>query len=579
MSSDSDIHKTPSTQPIILGSENKEADQVSALTVGLSDSATLILSNEKASSSTTEPIASDVITPSTSTAMSPDATVIRNRNERQEEAGARSSGSGASSTDSSSSENVKIISDSLIDSHDSPTFKLGDYQIIDAIGGGGMGRIYRAWDTRLDRDVALKVLAPNQQSEEFKERFIVEAKASAKLHHENIVSVYSFEQTDGITYLVMEYIPGKNVRDIVTQNGPLSIEDALSYAIQMSSALEHINEKGIVHRDIKPSNVLITPDGTVKVIDLGLAKCKSDSQGELTQLGATLGTFDYISPEQALDSRNVDIRSDIYSLGCSLFFMLTGQPPYPEGTGLQKLLRHQGIAPPNVQDFRSDVPDRFAEIIMRCMSKVADKRFQTPQALSKALFIAAEELGMRPSGISLAKWYMPSISRLRVWKDRLSWAVPIVLLLFIIMVLDYIWKPNPQQAEFFPEKPGLKRSSASEDSEGRAVSKIGLPVMKAKPLALEFNSSSFPQPPEELLSTQDEPGRQDFNPGEPGVSVSDNASSGDQPALPTPGAASTVQPTREPVTPAATTQERNVPQTPGGSTQKNTIHSVRLETD
>lgn len=578
MSSDSEIHKTPSTQPIILGSGNKEADQISALTVGLSDSATIAVSNENASASTAEPIASDLITPSLSTAMSPDATVIRNRNDQQEETGSRSSSSGASSTENSSSANVRIISDNLIDSHDSAAFKLGDYQIIEAIGGGGMGRIYRAWDTRLDRDVALKILAPNQQSEEFRERFIVEAKASAKLHHENIVSVYSFEQTDGITYLVMEYIPGKNVRDIVTQNGPLSIEDALSYAIQMASALEHINEKGIVHRDIKPSNVLITPDGTVKVIDLGLAKCKSDPQTELTQLGATLGTFDYISPEQALDSRNVDIRSDIYSLGCSLFFMLTGQPPYPEGTGLQKLLRHQGIAPPNVQDFRSDVPDRFAEIIMRCMSKVADKRYQTPQALSKSLFIAAEELGMRPSGISLAKWYMPSISRLRVWKDRLSWAVPIVLLLFVIMILDYIWKPNPRQAEFLPEKPGLKRGVASDDSEGRTVSKIGLPVMKAKPLALEFNSSSFPKPPEDILSTQDEPApdQKDVIFEEPNESGDDNSTSGDQSGAPTPGAAS---PSRDPATQAAPSQERNLPQTPSSSIHKNTIHSVRLETD
>ena len=567
MSSNSDIHKSSTTTaPINIDNDNK-SDHNNDQTVNLSDSATIALKNDKTPVVTTESTAS---APSAKGAMSPDATVIRNRSEQSESHTSHTSSAGSLTTEKSSNANVKIIPDNIIGSHNAPAFQLGDYQIIEAIGGGGMGRIYRAWDTRLDRDVALKVLAPNQQSEEFRERFIVEAKASAKLHHDNIVSVYSFEQTDGITYLVMEYIPGKNVRDIVTQNGPLPIEDALSYAIQMASALEHINEKGIVHRDIKPSNVLITPDGTLKVIDLGLAKYKSDSQGELTQLGATLGTFDYISPEQALDSRKVDIRSDIYSLGCSLFFMLTGQPPYPEGTGLQKLLRHQGKAPPSVQDFRSDVPDRFAEIIMRCMSKVADKRYQTPQALSKALFIAAEELGMRPSGISLAKWYLPSISRLRVWKDRLMWVVPIVCLLFIVVVLDFIWKPDQRKAEFLPETPGLKRSSASDNTGDRSVSRIGLPVMKVKPLALDVNTKALPQPPKVLTTTQ-KPPKTTVEPATPKASVDDVS----PPVIPPPTAAIT-PPAIEPESPA---QDRNSPQTPSSSIQKNTSHSVKFETD
>lgn len=566
---------TSTTAPINIGNENK-SDRNSDLTVDLSNSATILLSNENPSASTADPVESDLIITASSSTLLPDATVIRNRGVEQESTGSRSS---SLTKNNSPQANVKIIPDNITGSQGAPAVQLGDYQIIEAIGGGGMGRIYRAWDTRLDRDVALKVLAPNQQSEEFRERFIVEAKASAKLHHDNIVSVYSFEQTDGITYLVMEYIPGSNVRDIVTKNGPLPIEDALSYAIQMASALEHINEKGIVHRDIKPSNVLITPDGTLKVIDLGLAKCKSDPQTELTQLGATLGTFDYISPEQALDSRNVDIRSDIYSLGCSLFFMLTGQPPYPEGTGLQKLLRHQGIAPPNVQDFRSDVPDRFAEIIMRCMSKVADKRYQTPQALSKALFIAAEELGMRPSGISLAKWYLPSISRLRVWKDRLSWAVPIVILLVVIVILDYIWRPNQQQAEFLPETPGLKRIVSSDVSNGRAVSKIGLPVMKVKPLALDLNSQSFPQPPEELIPAKSEPSQTTDKFIEPKASADGNSSSGIQSVLPKPVSTFSNQSIRDSGTSTEPSPERRLPETPNSSMQKNLIHSVRFETD
>ncbi len=363
----------------------------------------------------------------------------------------------------SSMSKVKIVSDNLADNRNTSNVQLGDYIIIECIGGGGMGRVYRALDSKLDRYVALKVLAPNQTSDEFRTRFIIEAKASARLHHDNIVTVYSFGESNGLTYLAMEYIAGVNIRDIVTKNGPLPVEDVLSYAIQLASALEHINEKGIVHRDIKPSNVLITDDGTVKVIDLGLAKNNAEQADDLTATGVTLGTFDYISPEQARDPRNVDIRADIYSLGCSLFFMLTGQPPFPNGTGLQKLLSHQGDNAPNVQQFRSDVPDRLADIIMKCMAKNADLRFQTPQDLSKALFIAAEEWGMRPMGISLAKWRLPSISRIKLWKERLSWLIPILILIFTVIVLDSAWKPDEKQQEFLADSPGLKRDVVTSD--------------------------------------------------------------------------------------------------------------------
>ncbi len=350
---------------------------------------------------------------------------------------------------------VKIISDNVVSGNLPSSVQLGNFTLVECIGGGGMGRVYRALDSKLDRYVALKVLAPNQNSEDFRERFTIEAKAAAKLHHENIVTVYSYGDFNGLTYLAMEYIPGVNIRDLVNKNGPLSIEDTLSYAIQLASALEHINQMGIVHRDIKPSNVLITEDGIAKVIDLGLAKNSMSPADELTATGVTLGTFDYISPEQARDPRLVDIRSDIYSLGCSLFFMLSGQPPYPKGTALQKLLRHQGEAPPNVQDFRSDVPDRLATIITRCMAKNADMRYQTPQQLSKALYIAAEELGMRPLGISLAKWYLPSISRIKIWKDRLWWILPVVFLVLIVLILDGIWKLPDRDMEFLPDAPGL----------------------------------------------------------------------------------------------------------------------------
>ena len=596
MSSNSDNHNT-STTPINIGDGNNESERNSSLTVELSSSSSASVSGKNSSALSTDSISANGLTSaptSQETAVLSDATVIRNRNDQQQEPTSSNSSNVNSSADSSNA-NVKIVQDNLFNGHDSARLQLGDYQVLESIGGGGMGRIYRARDTRLDRDVALKVLAPNQQSEEFRERFVVEAKASARLHHDNIVSVYSFGQTDGLTYLVMEYIPGSNIRDLVTQNGPLSIEDTLAYAIQLASALEHINEKGIVHRDIKPSNVLITNDGTVKVIDLGLAKNNSEPANDLTQTGVTLGTFDYISPEQARDARNVDIRSDIYSLGCSLFFMLTGQPPFPNRNALQKLLSHQGDEAPSIQSLRPDVPNRLADIIMRCMAKNPEMRYQTPQELSKALFIAAEEQGMRPSGFSMSKWYMPSISRLLVWKDRLWWAIPIVALVIAIMILDNLWKPNPRQSEFLPENPGLKRSVVSVNSVDSFRSDNMLPSPKVKPFNFNIHPKAYPQS-SSIISTEDKRSKPSDNTKQSVPTAENNTPSGvgavippiADPLTPIADPLNDVQPDLTSETPTGKLQDAflsdvnnpspdNAPQ--GNSTQRKKVHSVTLEND
>lgn len=599
MSSNSENHNTSTTAPMNMGDVTNESQRSSSQTVELSGSAALSASGKNSPVLTTESIASSILTtaptnPSAAptnqeTAILSDATVIRSRTEQQEQVNSNASNFNSSSMELSNA-NVTIIQDSLFNAKDPSCLQIGDYQILESIGGGGMGRIFRAWDTHLDREVALKILAPNQQSEEFRERFVIEAKASAKLHHDNIVSVYSFGQSDGLTYLVMEYIPGSNIRDLVTKKGPLSIEDTLTYAIQLASALEHINANGIVHRDIKPSNVLITNDGVVKVIDLGLAKNIIEPSNDLTQTGVTLGTFDYISPEQARDPRNVDIRSDIYSLGCSLFFMLTGQPPYPKGTGLQKLLRHQGDAAPNVQDFRSDVPDRFADIITRCMAKNPDLRYQTPQDLSKALYVAAEGQGMRPSGYSMSKWYMPSISRLRVWKDRLAWTVPIVFLIIAILVLDNVWKPNQRQSEFLPEKPGLKRSVLSVNSDNGFMSDNMVPGPKVKPFNFNIHPKAYPQSPS-AVSMDNKHSKTSDNQKEPVPAAENNLPSEVEPVIPPPMVEELlkdVDPALNSETPQTELQDAflsdvsnpspdNAPQE--NSTQRKKVHSVTLEND
>ena len=189
----------------------------------------------------------------------------------------------------------------------------------------------------------------------------------------------------------LEYIEGVNVRDLVAARGPLSIEDTLRYSVQVAEALQHAALRDVVHRDIKPSNLIVTPDGRVKLVDMGLARLhqvESPSE-DLTASGMTLGTFDYISPEQARDPRSADTRSDLYSLGCTIYFMLTGRPPFPEGTVLQKLLSHSGDQPADVRQFRPELPDELCRILNLLLAKQPTQRFQSPEELVGALLVLA----------------------------------------------------------------------------------------------------------------------------------------------------------------------------------------------
>ncbi|HAA49396.1 MAG TPA: serine/threonine protein kinase, partial [Planctomycetaceae bacterium] len=221
-----------------------------------------------------------------------------------------------------------------------------DHFIIDErIGVGGMGAVFRARDTRLGRGVALKVLSPVQSLDSGAvQRFRNEARAAAGLDHDNIARVFYVGEDRGLHFIAFEYITGTKVRDLIAAGGPLDPADAVNYTLQIASALVHTNSVGVVHRDVKPSNIIITPTGRAKLVDLGLARNPELNQTseDLTSDGTTLGTFDYISPEQARDPRGVDVRCDIYSLGCTLYHMLTGEPPYPDGNAFQKLLDHQG---------------------------------------------------------------------------------------------------------------------------------------------------------------------------------------------------------------------------------------------
>ena len=224
-------------------------------------------------------------------------------------------------------------------------FRVDRYLLVDLIGHGGMGRVYLARDTRLGRLVALKILAPERMNNPRAiARFQREARVGAQLQHENLVRIYDFGESNGRFFLVMEYIEGKTIGALITSQGPMPAPTAARLARQIALGLEHAHRKGLIHRDVNPYNVLVTHDGIAKLADLGLAIDLAEEE-RVTREGATVGTFDYVAPEQARHSHAADIRSDIYSLGCTLYHMVAGQVPFPSPSLPEKLFAHQALEP------------------------------------------------------------------------------------------------------------------------------------------------------------------------------------------------------------------------------------------
>ncbi|MEZ6048891.1 MAG: serine/threonine-protein kinase [Planctomycetaceae bacterium] len=257
------------------------------------------------------------------------------------------------------------------------------FEIQKKLGSGGMGSVYLARDTELGRPVALKILPKDKAGNPtLLKRFKAEAQAAATLKHDNIVMLYGAGEHEGYYYMVMEYVEGVDVHRLISKKDQLSVKRSIEIVKQVAAALEHIGSKGIVHRDIKPSNLFIQRDGTVKLGDLGLARSLEDAEeAGVTRAGTTVGTVDYISPEQARNSKAADIRSDIYSLGCTWYHMLTGFPPFPDGSLTNKLHAHAVKPPPNPQIINEAVPDGVVAIMHRMMAKRPEDRYQRPQEL------------------------------------------------------------------------------------------------------------------------------------------------------------------------------------------------------
>ncbi|MCS7237262.1 MAG: serine/threonine protein kinase [Thermoguttaceae bacterium] len=293
---------------------------------------------------------------------------------------------------------VRAISQGKIDS-----LVLGNYVILDKLGEGGMGQVYKARHRRMGRIVALKVLPPwATDSPAAVQRFQREVEAAAKLVHPNVVTAYDANEANNVHFLVMEFVDGQDLASLVDKSGPLSVAQAVDFILQAARGLQYAHAQGIVHRDIKPSNLLLSREGVVKILDLGLVRFEhAPSEGEtsppdgLTKTGQIMGTVDFMAPEQSIDAKRADHRADIYSLGCTLYYLLTGKPVYPGETLVEKILAHRQKPVPSLQSERPDVPPALDAIFKKMVAKRPESRYQSMAEVIRDLERLAGGASMR----------------------------------------------------------------------------------------------------------------------------------------------------------------------------------------
>ncbi|HEY1189329.1 MAG TPA: serine/threonine-protein kinase [Gemmata sp.] len=279
---------------------------------------------------------------------------------------------------------------------------VGPYIVLDKLGEGGMGKVFRARHARIDRTVALKVIRPSLVANPtIRGRYAREVQATGKLSHPNIVSIDDAGEADGKFYLAMEFVDGIDLARMMRDFRALEVVEACEYVRQAALGLHHAHEHGLVHRDIKPSNIVVagerhlpqaTEPAVVKVLDLGLARAIDPGDmvaPDLTRDHTVVGTPDYMAPEQAKNSKSVDARADLYSLGCTFYFLLTGHPPFPTGNAIEKLMQHQLDPPAPLQALRPGVPAAVAEVVARLMAKRPEDRFRTAAELAAAIQLHA----------------------------------------------------------------------------------------------------------------------------------------------------------------------------------------------
>lgn len=283
-----------------------------------------------------------------------------------------------------------------------PGSALGPYRIVEAIGRGSMGLVFKATHLAMDRDVAIKILPPSAvEQEDAVRRFRNEVRAAARLNHPNIVTAYDAGECDGVHFLVMEYVDGQDLAAIVEARGPLKVSDALDYVLQAARGLEYAHGEGIVHRDVKPSNLLVDKRGRLKILDMGLARFDEKVRAildatladPLTWAGQTIGTLDYMAPEQAEDARKVDHRADIYSLGCTMYKLLTGRPMYEADSPINKIVAHRTQPIPALRKSRPEVSPEACAVFRKMVAKQSFQRYQDFAELIRDLETCREPAG------------------------------------------------------------------------------------------------------------------------------------------------------------------------------------------
>ncbi|RMF66693.1 MAG: hypothetical protein D6743_05970 [Calditrichaeota bacterium] len=312
---------------------------------------------------------------------------------------------------------------------------ISHYHILEELGAGGMGTVYKARDTKLDRFVALKFLPPHlSRDEEGKERFIREARAASSLNHPNIATIYEIEEADGQMFIAMEYIEGKSLRDLMRKGegtSPLPLDDVLNYAGQIAAGLAKAHGKGIVHRDIKPSNVMVSEDGVVKIVDFGLAKLAGRTK--VTRTGTTLGTVAYMSPEQAR-GEEVDHRTDIWSLGVTVYEMLSGRLPFGGEYDQAVLYSIVHEEPESVSSVRPGLPREVDEVVARALAKEPRLRYPSTQEFLQHLST------LRGAPPSLQPERKASVGRPRFRLTTVAWAAGVAILL-VVAALFLLQRP------------------------------------------------------------------------------------------------------------------------------------------
>jgi serine/threonine-protein kinase len=326
------------------------------------------------------------------------------------------------------------------------------YSLLSKIGQGGMGTVYKAIQSSVNRTVAIKIMAPHATREpSFVARFLAEAQAAGHLNHKNLIGAIDAGAAGGYYYFVMEYVVGKSCRDMVNSGGPLDEKTALRVALQMADVLEHIHQHKMVHRDIKPENILLTADMTVKLCDLGLAKSTISNDQSLTQEGLTVGTPYFMSPEQIRGEKDIDIRADLYSLGATLYYLVSQRHPFEGQSAAETMSMHLKQAVPDVRKAAPKVSEDFAHVVHKLMAKNRAERYQTPQDLAEDLRTVESGAAPRQARAYAARHAppkTPSTARIEKIKPRtVSLPVAVGAAVALVAIVGYLVMARPAESK------------------------------------------------------------------------------------------------------------------------------------